>query len=171
MKIDIEKIKKLAKQREDENWSFRCNLKASDISSEKIDQEIATLFQKYSSEIDCTQCGNCCREITPILQEHDVQRIANALGLSISAVRNKYLSTGEDGDLTFNSRPCPFLSGNICWIYESRPDDCRSYPHLHKGEFIFKTIQAFDNCFICPIVFYVYEGLKVRFSYIAKSRY
>lgn len=164
MKVDIEKIKELANQRENENWAFRHHLKASDIPTEEIDEEVKALYRKYSNEIDCTQCGNCCREVTPILSEHDIHRISDAVGLSVPAVRKKYLEIDEDGDTSFNSKPCPFLSGNICKIYESRPEDCRSYPHLHKNEFIFRMGQAFSNCFICQIVFHVYEGLKDRFG-------
>ena len=38
--------------------------------------------------------------------------------------------------------------------------DCRSFPHLHKRDFVFRLIQAVENCALCPIVFGVYEGLK-----------
>jgi len=164
MKVDIEHIKKLANRRENENWTFRHRLKGSDIPIEEIDETVQTLYSKYSSEIDCTQCGNCCRVATPVLREDDIRRIADALGLSVQEVRRKYVGLDEDGDITFNSKPCPFLSGNACRMYESRPDDCRSYPHLHKDGFLFRMGQAFGNCFICPIVFYVYEGLKKRYG-------
>ena len=169
MKQELEKIKRLSEEREDENWAFRATLKATDIPSKEIDQEVFILFQKYSNEIDCTQCGNCCREITPILKDHDVKRLAVALNISPSEVQNKYLRIDDDGDLIFNTKPCPFLSDNKCRIYEHRPEDCRSYPHLDKGEFIFKTIQAIENCFICPIVFYVFEDLKAQFRDILED--
>ena len=46
--------------------------------------------------------------------------------------------------------------------YPCRPDDCRSFPHLHKEEFVFRLIQAVENCWICPIVFNVFERLKIE---------
>ena len=162
MKVDIEKIKEFANQRENENWTFRLHLKGSDIPIEEIDEKVNALYRRYSNETDGTQCGNCWKEVTPILSEHDIHRISDALGISVPEVRMKYGKLDEDGDITFNSKPCPFLPGNICKMYESRPDDCRSYPHLHNGELIFRMGQAFRNCFMCPIVFYVYEGLKER---------
>ena len=54
----------------------------------------------------------------------------------------------------------PLLSDNCCTVYDHRPDDCRSYPHLHKDEFVFRLIQAVENCSVCPIVFNVFERLK-----------
>ena len=41
-----------------------------------------------------------------------------------------------------------------------RPNDCRSYPHLHKPEFVFRLIQAVSNCSVCPISYNVFELLK-----------
>src|SRR5947208_8164557 len=35
-------------------------------------------------------------------------------------------------------KPCPALKGNLCSIYEGRPDVCRSYPHLEKPGLIFR---------------------------------
>jgi Fe-S-cluster containining protein len=52
------------------------------------------------------------------------------------------------------------LLENRCTVYEFRPEDCRSFPHLHKDEFVFRLIQAVQNCSICPIVFHVFERLK-----------
>jgi Fe-S-cluster containining protein len=52
------------------------------------------------------------------------------------------------------------LQNNLCRVYNDRPGDCRSYPHLHKRDFVFRVNQAFSNCFVCPIVFNVYEELK-----------
>ncbi len=37
--------------------------------------------------------------------------------------------------------------------YQCRPDDCRSYPHLHKRDFISRLINVIGNYSVCPIVF------------------
>jgi len=37
METDLNKIRKLSKEKEDENWEFRSFLKGCDISEEKID--------------------------------------------------------------------------------------------------------------------------------------
>jgi Fe-S-cluster containining protein len=56
--------------------------------------------------------------------------------------------------------PCGFLQEQGCSVYDSRPDDCRSFPHLHKREFRSRLIGVIENCSICPIVYNVFEGLK-----------
>ena len=66
----------------------------------------------------------------------------------------------EEFDLTFNQHPCPFLVENRCRVYEHHPETCRSYPHLHKEEFVFRLAQPVRNCSVCPITFNVYERLK-----------
>ena len=66
----------------------------------------------------------------------------------------------EEETFTFNKRPCPLLQGNRCTAHGSQPEDCRSFPHLHKKEFVFRLIRVVENCSICPIVFNVFERLK-----------
>ena len=72
----------------------------------------------------------------------------------------RFLVRDEDGDVIFREMPCPLLSGNLCTVYEHRPNDCRSFPHLDQDEFVFRLTQAVQNCSICPIVFNVFERLK-----------
>ncbi|GAI19918.1 unnamed protein product, partial [marine sediment metagenome] len=52
METDLSKIRKLSKEKEDENWEFRSFLKGCDIAEEKIDSIVHKLYQKVSSEID-----------------------------------------------------------------------------------------------------------------------
>ena len=40
--------------------------------------------------------------------------------------------------------------------------DCRSYPHLHKKEIISRLMGVVFNCSVCPIVFNVYEQMKLE---------
>lgn len=163
MKIetDIKKIEQLSRQREDENWEFSCFLKGSDHSIAKIDSTVHHLYQEVSAQIDCTRCGNCCRVIQPNLTSTDIKRLASQLESTIKEFRLRFLQQNNEGEgSVFNVQPCPFLKNNRCEVYENRPRDCRSYPHLHKREFVFRVNQAFFNCSVCPIVFNVFEGLK-----------
>jgi Fe-S-cluster containining protein len=78
--------------------------------------------------------------------------------------QQKYLLHEEEEDgFCFQETPCPFLHGNLCCVYDQRPRDCRSYPHLQKKDFVSRLMQAVSNYSVCPIVFNVYEELKVRF--------
>ena len=154
METDLNKIRKLSKEREDENWEFRSFLKGCDISEEKIDLIVHELYQKVSSEIDCRTCANCCREVQPVLDQKDIGRFSKCLGISVAQFKHQYLVKDEEpGKFVFNKKPCPFLKDNLCSHYTCRPKDCKSYPHLNKSGFIFRLINMVGNCSICPIVF------------------
>jgi len=162
LQADPKLVAQLAKDREDENWRFRSFLKQLDIEIEELDAIVHGHYEEVSKQIDCCACGNCCREALPILDAHDVARLAVGLGVSEQELTERFLTTDEDGDVTFNGRPCPLLSGKRCRAYEHRPDECRSFPHLHKDEFAFRLMQVVDNCSVCPIVFNVMERLKAE---------
>ena len=162
METDLRKIEQLARLREDENWRFRCYLNASDLPVARIDALVRKLYQEVSAQIDCSNCGNCCRVMQPLLTDADIKRLASHLGLTVKQFRADFIKTeSEEGKaFEFNTMPCPFLQDNRCTVYDCRPRDCQSYPHLHKKDFVFRMNQAYDNCSVCPIVFNVYEGLK-----------
>lgn len=90
-----------------------------------------------------------------------VRRLAAHLGVPPQQLVRDHLERAEDAPgHMFRSLPCPFLADNRCSVYEARPDDCRSFPHLHKDEFLSRLIAVVENCSICPIVYNVYELLK-----------
>ena len=161
---DPQRIKKLAQEKEEENWEFRTFLKGIDMPSEELDTLVHGLYRDISSRIDCRECGHCCRSILPNLSPADITGLAAGLSMSNAEVTHRYLTTREEDQNahTFNATPCPFLDGNQCTVYESRPQSCRSYPHLHKQGFAHRLIQVVANYAICPIVFNTYEELKKR---------
>jgi uncharacterized protein len=162
METNLRKIEQLARQREDENWRFRCYLKTVDLPCARIDALVRKLYQEVSAQIDCTNCGNCCWVMLPQLTGADIKRLADHHGLPVKQFRSDLTKTdSEEGNVVeFNTMPCPFLQDNRCTVYDCRPRDCRSYPHLDKKDFVFRLNQAYNNCSVCPIVFNVYEGLK-----------
>jgi Fe-S-cluster containining protein len=86
------------------------------------------------------------------------------LKISISEFEERYLGPADDNPSKYvlNELPCPFLKDNLCSNYECRPQDCRSYPHLHKGGFVSRLWGVVENYGVCPIVFNVYERLKTE---------
>ncbi|MBU0756149.1 MAG: YkgJ family cysteine cluster protein [Planctomycetes bacterium] len=161
LQTDPKVVAKLAEEREAPNWRFRSFLKGIDLEIEELDAIVHRHYEDVSSRIDCRECGNCCRQVLPVLQPFDIARLASGMDLPEAEVIIRFLvPTEEEEGFTFNKEPCPLLSGNCCTFYKSRPEDCRSFPHLHKEEFVFRLIQAVDNCSICPIVFNVFERLK-----------
>ena len=162
METNLYRIKKFSRKNEKENWKFRTFLKWCDLPEEKIDSIVHELFQEVSKKIDCKMCANCCKEALPLLDQTDINRFSEGLGISSLEFKEKYLveAERESGKYTFNKKPCPFLKDNICSHYDLRPEDCRSFPHLHKKEFTSRLINVIENCSLCPIVYNVYELLK-----------
>lgn len=63
VEIDLEKIKIIGKQKEDENWRFRSYLKGLDIEEEELDKIVHEINNNVTSQIDCTKCANCCKVV------------------------------------------------------------------------------------------------------------
>ena len=146
LQTDPKVVAKLAEDREDENWRFRSFLKGVDLKIEELDAIVHQHFQDVSSQIDCCACGNCCRELLPVLHASDVARLASGLNLSEQEVTDRFfVPSEEEGTFTFNKKPCPLLEGNRCTVYTSQPENCRSFPHLHKDEFVFRLIRVVEN--------------------------
>ena len=133
LELDVDKIEELGRRRESENLRFRSYLKGQE--SDKIDRIVHRLNQEISERIDCTTCGNCCRELKPCITDKDIDRLSKGLELA------------KDN------------------IESDRPEDCRSFPHLHKESFISRLWGVIDNYSICPIVFNVFERLKIELNF------
>lgn len=168
MKLEtrLSSLRRLARVRRDENLDFRAYLKELPFSSRAIDSATHHALKQVSSRIDCTQCANCCREKQPLLGPNDISRLARATNLTATCFRIRYLkpAPGNIKGQIFKKRPCPFLKENACTVYASRPKDCRSYPHLHRSDFVQRMGQAIANYGECPIVFNVYEILKKKLA-------
>ena len=161
IETDLRKIEQLAKKREDENWEFRSYLKASALSSEKLDAIVHDLYAQVAAAIDCRACANCCRVITPAPTPEEIETLAAVLQMTTSEFKAQYLV--QSGDLAGGlQRPCPLLKGNECSVYAHRPQECAAYPYLQRDEFRSRLFGVLDNYAICPIVFNVYEQLKAH---------
>jgi hypothetical protein len=57
---------------------------------------------------------------------------------------------------------CVFLDGNLCSVYEARPDTCQRFPHLVRGQgsLASRAWQFIDRATYCPIVFNAMEAFK-----------
>ncbi|HEX2869370.1 MAG TPA: YkgJ family cysteine cluster protein [Ignavibacteriales bacterium] len=164
---DLEKIKKKAELRRDENFEFRSYLKWIDMESAEIDSVVHRIYNEVIEQIDCKECANCCFTKTPFLDDKDIKRFVRSLEIQEEEFRNKYLQEAESDDskklYEFNSLPCPFLKNNLCTNYDNRPENCQSFPHLHKNNFTSRLRGIINNCETCPIVFNVLEELKREF--------
>jgi Fe-S-cluster containining protein len=163
METDLLNIQEMAQIKWNENWEFRSFLRNHPIPSEKLDAMVHELFSAVSGEIDCTVCANCCKHITPVLENDDIKKLSESLCISVTRFKEKFVKKDPYEGLIFKTTPCPFLENNLCSQYEHRPKDCRSFPHLHKSDVTSRLIGVIENYEFCPIVFNVFERLKGKF--------
>ena len=163
LETDLDKIKALSMQREEENESFRRFLKNRNLH--KADILVHRLNGEISPRIDCTACGNCCKQLSPYLGKEDLRLIAEATRLSIGEVIAAYTEKDADGGISFRDMPCCFLEDNKCSIYAHRPEVCHSFPHLDKPGFVSRLRSAMYNYSICPIVYNVIERMKLEMGF------
>jgi hypothetical protein len=160
---DLDLIRKQSKKKEDQNWRFRSFLKMQD--GKKIDSLVKPIYEFVIKNIDCLECGNCCRKLRPVLLKEDIIRFEKEFGLNENEIIEKFSESDEFNELRLKGNPCVFLNGNECKIYLNRPEDCKSYPHLHKKQFTTRLMGIIENTEVCPIVYNVYEELKMKMNF------
>ena len=109
METDLKKIRRLSKEKNDENWNFRAFLKGYDIPVEELDAIVHELYEEVSSKIDCTACANCCKEMRITLDEEDIEKLSKSTGLPVAKFKGQYLKKDNEGErLVFKEKTCPF---------------------------------------------------------------
>lgn len=164
LELNIEKIEQIRKMKENENLRFRTFLKGRD--DKKVDRIVHRLNEEIEKQIDCTKCGNCCKTLRPCVTNKEIETL-----IAIDKVSREYFNehfTEQDDfeDIKYlKNTPCKYLSNKKCSIYDLRPLDCKSYPHIRKKQFNSRTLSMMGNYGICPIVFNVIESLKMEFEF------
>lgn len=80
-------------------------------------------------------------------------------------LRDFTVESKEEGlILKRNEAGCVFLEGNLCSVYEARPNTCEFFPHLVKGNgsFLSRMWHMPDRAVYCPIVFHSLERYKAE---------
>lgn len=157
----------MADEREEENDDFRIFLKMS--SRNDIDDIVHELNDTITPQIDCTQCGNCCKSLMINVTTEEAESLAINLNTPVEILKEKYLEVSEQGQMLINTIPCHFLNDTKCTIYENRFSDCREFPHLHKDRFTSRLFSTLMHYSICPIIFNVVENLKKELNFKAKK--
>ena len=160
---DLTTIKQIAEEKQVENDLFRNFLKQQ--NNDAIDLLVHSFTETITPQIDCTQCGNCCKSLMINITKEETIQLSNHLQISETQLIDQYIEQSEQGQMVINTIPCHFLKGTTCSIYEHRFTECREFPHLHKPNFtgrLFGTMQYYE---ICPIIFNVVEKLKEAIYY------
>lgn len=166
IETDLERIRQLAEERDDENWKFRTFLKQQD----DIDVRVHRILEEVEAQIDCAACMNCCKELMPSVDDADIERLSGALAMSPEDFRQQYVEDGKINGLVLRGLPCPFLEGDRCGVEAEQPECCREFPYLHKDGFVFRLMGVCSNYGVCPIIFNVYERLKHELGWRPRRR-
>jgi Fe-S-cluster containining protein len=126
-----------------------------------LDSVAIALHKDAFKRIDCLDCANCCKTMSPTYKKADVKRISRHLGMTFQQYYDKYLEKDESGDYMNKSLPCQFLKkDNKCSIYTVRPKDCSGFPHTQWRDFkLYVSGTHIQNIEYCPITHHVVERL------------
>lgn len=114
-------------------------------------------------DIDCLECANCCKTMTPTYTPKDIKRIAAHFDITPKNFKKKWLYKDENGDWMNTATPCQFLgSDNKCSIYEIRPADCSGFPHHRKKRFDLYNDTYIGNVPRCPATFELVSRLAKK---------
>lgn len=159
-------LKKFKIQMPQKKKSFVAFLKKFD---KKFIKGISKMVDEASvetwNEVDCLQCANCCKVMTPTFTDEDLKRISSYFQMSEQDFFEKWLVIDEDnGDRVNKIQPCQFLDlkTNMCTIYEIRPEDCRWFPHFQNRPFGDYNHVHEQNIEYCPATFTLVSKLKEK---------
>jgi Fe-S-cluster containining protein len=89
----------------------------------------------YPFEFTCQRSGNCCAIPSGVVRVSvgDVEALAAHLGLSVAAVRSRFVAPSGDRLKDGLGTRCVFLAegrrGATCTVYPVRPERCRTWPY------------------------------------------
>jgi len=128
-----------------------------------LDALFVEVHEAVFADLDCRECGNCCKSLGPKVNNRDIERIGKYINMRAGKVRNNYLDVDEDNDFVFQSMPCPFLKeDNFCSIYEARPRACKEYPHTDYPNMQKKLNLTLKNSLICPAVYRMLNKIRPK---------
>jgi Fe-S-cluster containining protein len=161
MLTDLVQIKLLGEKKRPENERFRKHMKSFDHS----DRILRRIGEGIEEQIDCLQCANCCRVATAKVTERDVERLARYLRVKPARVMADYVVKSEEEGLILRrdkKTGCVFLNGNECTVYDARPESCRKFPHVVRGNgsIVSRMWELIDRACYCPIVYNSLEAFK-----------
>ena len=117
------------------------------------------------TEVDCLECANCCKTMTPTFKKSEIKRISERVGMSYDQYFKKYLKVDADtNDIVNINTPCQHLrKDNKCSVYDIRPEDCSGFPHTRRRDFWHQVEEGtyINNSPRCPATLKFLENLEM----------
>jgi Fe-S-cluster containining protein len=131
-----------------------------------LDKLVEVADKETWQELNCLDCANCCKTMSPTYTKEDISRISKHLGMTEKAFREKWLYKDKTGDWMNVKQPCQFLdlTTNMCDIYAVRPRDCAGFPHHTKKRMVDYMHMYKQNIEYCPATYKVVEKIKEKMS-------
>jgi Fe-S-cluster containining protein len=166
MITDLVQIRTLGEKKRVENERFRRRMK----SHHHSDRILRRIAEGIEDQIDCTQCANCCKVATAVVNNRDIDRLARLLGIKPEQFMANYtMEGGEEGVILRRTKEtgCVFLDGTMCTVYEARPDSCEKFPHVVRGpgSLNSRMWHFADRACYCPIVYNSLEAFKQELGF------
>jgi Fe-S-cluster containining protein len=160
MLTDLVQIRRLGERAHDENLRFRRHLKRHNFQERRLKR----IAEEIEEQIDCTACASCCRVASIKITGRDAQKLAKELGVSLDRFQADYTEQSPEEGLVLKRTEsgCVFLDGNLCSVYEARPQTCANFPHLTRGagSLVSRMWEMPDRACYCPIVYNTLEEWK-----------
>lgn len=127
-----------------------------------LDVRFEKAHEEVFENINCLDCGNCCKTTSPMLFEKDIEKLARHLNMKPGRFVEEYLFVDRDGLYAMKTTPCPFLEDdNRCSVYDARPKACREYPHTNMRKMHTLLGLAEKNVLVCPAVLEILKKLAI----------
>lgn len=153
-------LQKIADSGKQNRELFKKLKQMKEVTLTKLFNELHTHF---FCQFNCLDCANCCKTLSPLLTNRDIDRLSHHLKMKRGSFIRNYITMDEDEEYIFKSLPCPFLSANnYCQIYDERPKACRGYPHTDDKMMPELVNRTKENAKICPSVGAIITELKNR---------
>jgi Fe-S-cluster containining protein len=158
---DLIQIKRLGEQKRPENERLRRHMK----SFKFVERRLVKIAEEIEGQIECLECGNCCRVATAKLIDRDIEKLMKFVGVGYARFLKDYSTESEEEGLILKrdeEKGCVFLNGNECTVYAARPTSCQHFPHLTKGpgSLVSRMWEMPDRACYCPIVYNTLEAWK-----------
>lgn len=152
-------LKQLIKAEEAEWKIFFKDLRS--IPSRELDQMVMPLAEGVSSQINCRACANCCTLLDAGLSNEEIATMAGLQGREVQEFISSETATEPGTDIVFLSKkPCIFLKGCDCSIYDHRPEGCKDFPGLGRTGIKFRLRRFIEHMELCPIIYNTFNILR-----------